>query len=81
MVCGRQYAVEVTIHADGPDIGKPLYWLSGARGAKYGVIRNRQNPHQMFLVHARRGFGVVRLGSADTTWLTDEGGELREVQR
>jgi hypothetical protein len=79
-VCGHQYTVEVTIHEDGPDVGKPLYWLSGARGASYGVIRNRQNPLMMFLVHAGRSFGVVRLSSADTVWLTDEGGELREVR-
>jgi hypothetical protein len=70
----------VTIHKSGPDAGKSLYWLSGARGARYGVIRNRQKPRLMFLVHAGRSFGVVRLSSADTVWLTDEGGELREVR-
>ena len=78
-VSGRQYVVEAGDPKRDTDEGRPVYILVGARGARYATMRNRSNPGVMFLVHAGRSFGVVRLGSADTTWLTDEGGELREV--
>lgn len=80
-VCGRPYVVTVADRQDGKATGKSLFYiLTGSRGARYGTLRNVKNPHLMFLVHAGRGFGPVRLGSSDTTWLTDEGGELREVR-
>lgn len=80
LVAGRQYAVEAGDSQRDTDEGRPVYILTGARGARYATMRNANNPERMFLVHAgKRGFGPVRLGEAHLTWLTDAGGELREV--
>jgi len=58
------------------DLGRPLYSLEGARGAKYLTSRNYHNAEFMFLVHApgERGFGIP--SDYKSTRLTDKSGEL-----
>lgn len=47
------------------------YELHGKRGAHYGLMRNKPNPHMLFVVNLR-SFGVIeRLG-----WFSDKDGKL-----
>jgi len=50
------------------------YELHGARGARYGLMRNVPKPENLFAINLRNtGVRVIdRLG-----WFTDEGGVLR----
>jgi len=69
---------EFTITACCPDgdIGRPLYWLEGKRGAKYATMRNVNRPEIMFLI-TRRGFGLA--AGYETVMLTDANGTLEVV--
>lgn len=69
---GREFQVEAR---EGRD-GRPVYELRGKRGAHYFTMRNEPNPALMFICNAR-GMGVAT--AMESVWLTDEGGELREV--
>jgi hypothetical protein len=68
---GRLYEVE-TLPPGQLDEGRPVYRLTGKRGATYHTVRNRPNPDLMFLIVEGARFGVLR-----NVWLTDKGGELR----
>lgn len=72
---GGEYAVGLR---PGPerDEGRPAYRITGARGAAYRTVRNRHNPEIMFLLREGK-FGP---GAMYGVWLTDRGGELRQVR-
>lgn len=72
-VNGRDFAVTTEQGED----GRPVYHLRGKRGAHYFTMRNEPNPSLMFVCDARR-FGCA--STMDGVWLTDEGGELRELR-
>lgn len=59
---GRQY--EVTRDRD-------QYLLTGARGARYRTLRNKPNPHMLYLINDKNW-----LMSAPAAWLTDKNGTL-----
>lgn len=76
-VLGRDYAVSTRTSTRHPEEGV-IYELRGVRGAKYATVRNKNHPHQMFLVHDGRGFGIP--AGFDGVWLSDEGGTLRVIR-
>lgn len=56
----------------------PRYVLVGAHGAEYTTMRNVHQRDKMFLVHAKKGFGIP--SGFKGLWLTDENGELEVVR-
>lgn len=72
---GRQYAVELRPSTE-RDEGRPVYRITGARGAVYWTVRNRPNPDMMFLIrHGKFGPGAM-----SQVWLTDKDGQLRQAR-
>ena len=69
---GREYKVAV-LPPDQLDEGRPVYMITGQRGAVYYTVRNRPNPDLMFLMSAA---GKCMLKNV---WLTDRSGTLEEV--
>jgi len=53
------------------------YILTGKRGAVYGTMRNRNQPHMMFVI-TLRGFGIA--AGFEGAWLTDKDGSLQVVR-
>jgi hypothetical protein len=51
------------------------YELHGPRGAHYGLMRNANNRHLLFVVNLRHMGVVERLG-----WFSDADGSLRPVK-
>jgi hypothetical protein len=84
---GDSKAAEVLALLDGPvtitiegrtfEVSKDgdQYVLTGTRGAKYRTLRNRPNPHMLYLFNAKDW-----TKSAPQVWLTDKNGTL-EVAR
>ncbi len=76
-VQGRDYTVEKLDPLR--DEEAPFrYVLRGKRGAHYTTMRNANNRHMMFLVHAGKGFGIP--AAMDGVWLSDKDGTLKEVR-
>jgi hypothetical protein len=72
---GREYKVDVL---DGKlDEGRPVYKLTGKRGAEYLTVRNRPNPDLMFVIAERGGFSA---GGLRNVWLSDLDGALKQVR-
>jgi len=72
-VNGRDFTVTEIREGKGKDAGRPVYILSGKRGAKYATCRNVNHPEMMFLV-SERGFGIP--AGWERVWLTDASGAL-----
>lgn len=60
-VAGRTFTVE-----EGE--GRIAYYLTGKRGAKYGLLRNVQKPHCLFAVNCDMGKNAV-----PGWWFRDDG--------
>lgn len=83
---GREYSVEV-LPPDDRHIalsarGLPRYRLTGKRGAVYNTMRSIPHPERMFLVafHPGQAFPCTVDPLGRNVWLTDEGGELRQLR-
>jgi len=50
---------------------RPGYLLTGVRGARYRTLRNRPEPHMLYLVNA-----ADWTKDAPKAWLTDKNGTL-----
>lgn len=68
---GRTYGVEVL--PDREQMQRPVYRLTGARGADYTTMRVVPKPDQMFLFSTRKG---LRVDPLPGVWLTDRNGTL-----
>ena len=73
---GREYSVEVLPPRHALDEGRPVYRLTGGRGAVYSTMRNRPRPDLIFLIRE----GAASFGAMANVWLTDRDGTLREVK-
>lgn len=69
---GREYTVTV-LPSNQLDEGRPIYMITGQRGAIYHTVRNRPNPDLMFLI-SEKGRCVM-----NNVWLTDRNGTLEEA--
>jgi hypothetical protein len=54
------------------------YHVSGPRGAKIGLVRNRHHPHQLFAVNLTT-MAVVSINGAK--WWTDRDGFLKPLEK
>jgi hypothetical protein len=73
-VNGRDFIITEIRDGKGKhDAGRPVYILSGKRGARYATCRNVHHPDMMFLV-TERGFGIP--AGWENVWLTDASGAL-----
>lgn len=58
--------------------GKVAYYLDGPNGARYGLMRNANNPKVLFAVNALKFGGSTPFKNK---WFSDEGGSLHFVVR
>ena len=75
---GAAYTVERVI--DGGDEGAmaAAYVVTGARGAKYTLLRNVPNPSLLFSINATRFLKSGKIAGRE--WFTDHDGVLRPVR-
>ena len=56
---------------------RPVYIMTGPRGARYGLVRDRKMPHMLYPINLdERGY---RFGNVLRGWFSDEGGQLRQT--
>ena len=58
---------------------EPAYTLHGPRGARYGLMRNQNHPHMMYVINLRPNHRGIVTTAKGYGWFTDKFGELEPV--